>query len=404
MEADGDNYACDQGHCGTWAGTSFSTPRWVSFAALVNERSLASGGTTIGFFNMPLYNLAESSAYGNVLHDINVGNNGIIDGYSFNAGPGYDLVTGWGSPNGQGLIDALSPSAGSAFQVTASPAIVAITPGTSVTIAVNVAPITGFAGAVALSISGLPSGVASSFSPALTVGKSTLTLNCGTGVVGGAFFVKIVGTSGSLTAVTNISLTVNAPASRLIITSPMSPVTPVVSNWFKAGSSITVSGTAIGSFNNVVMEWAEGAHPSSGWNTAGMSVSTPSSSGLLNQPIGSWDTTGITKADYYSIRLTAAFSDQTYTATTVVYIEPDLLSSAWPKFLGLARRLGHGSRPIYGCERKSRAGGSGNRYRFGIIPDSAFLGGWVHHLHDCKSRSRYLERVRIRQYRRLERR
>ena len=43
-----------------------------------------------------------SSSYGTDFHDITSGKSG-----SYSAVTGYDLVTGWGSPNGTGLINAL---------------------------------------------------------------------------------------------------------------------------------------------------------------------------------------------------------------------------------------------------------------------------------------------------------
>lgn len=333
MEADFDNYACDRGSCSTgWGGTSFAAPRWAGFMALVNEQSVASDGTTAGFLNMPLYDLAQSTAYSRVLHDVALGDNGYVAGYRFDAAPSYDLVTGWGSANGQGLIDAVASPAATGFQIAASPAVLPMNPGGSATIGVTVKARGGFAGPVALSVLGLPAGVSGSFAPVTTTGSSVLTLTSAPGIPGGSFFVKITGTSGSLNAVTQLSLTVNAPTSRLIITSPATPATPVVSKWYKAGATITVSGTSIGAFQNLKMEWAEGARPSTGWTTTGIQVDTPSSNGLSSQPIGTWDTSTITKADYYSIRLTATFPDQTYTAVTTVYLEPDLLSSNWPKF------------------------------------------------------------------------
>jgi hypothetical protein len=81
-------------------GTSSATPLWASFVALANdELSSVSGGTkTIGPMNPALYGIAQT-LYGSCFHDITTGNTGNPSnpaGYS--AGPGYDLVTGLGSP------------------------------------------------------------------------------------------------------------------------------------------------------------------------------------------------------------------------------------------------------------------------------------------------------------------
>jgi kumamolisin len=106
-------YTCDdQGgdpyyngaECGAnvFGGTSFAAPMWAAYMALVNQQLVADGYKTIGFINPYLYSFGVSSSYGTDFHDITSGKSG-----SYSAVPGYDLVTGWGSPNGQGLINAL---------------------------------------------------------------------------------------------------------------------------------------------------------------------------------------------------------------------------------------------------------------------------------------------------------
>jgi subtilase family serine protease len=111
MEANTDNYACDQGTCsGDYGGTSFAAPRWAGFLALVNQQAVANGNATLGFINPAIYSLGSGPNYNNVFHDITSGNNTNGNGQSHNAVVGYDLVTGWGSPNGQNLINALAPS------------------------------------------------------------------------------------------------------------------------------------------------------------------------------------------------------------------------------------------------------------------------------------------------------
>jgi subtilase family serine protease len=111
-EANTDNYTCDQGSCsGDYGGTSFAAPRWAGFLALVNQQ-VASGGnnSSLSFVNPAIYSIGQSSSYNSAFHDITSGNNNNGQGQSFNAVVGYDLVTGWGSPNGQNLINELSGS------------------------------------------------------------------------------------------------------------------------------------------------------------------------------------------------------------------------------------------------------------------------------------------------------
>src|ERR1700723_3103528 len=114
-EANTDNYLCDQGSCtGDYGGTSFAAPRWAGFLALVNQQVVANGTSTLGFINPTIYSLGQGSSYNNDLHDITSGDNKNGQGRSYNAVVGYDLVTGWGSPNGQNLINTLAGSSSSA--------------------------------------------------------------------------------------------------------------------------------------------------------------------------------------------------------------------------------------------------------------------------------------------------
>jgi len=98
-------YVCaDQTTCtaNEYGGTSFAAPMWAGYIALVNQQLVTNGYKTIGFINPYLYSFGVSSSYTTDFHDITSGRSG-----SYSAVTGYDLVTGWGSPNGQGLINAL---------------------------------------------------------------------------------------------------------------------------------------------------------------------------------------------------------------------------------------------------------------------------------------------------------
>jgi len=104
-EGNTDNYICYDGKCaGGWGGTSFAAPRWAGYLALANQQSVSHGRGTVGFLNPALYTTGLGANYRTNFHDISSGTN---TGYS--AVKGYDLVTGWGSPDGAGLINALAP-------------------------------------------------------------------------------------------------------------------------------------------------------------------------------------------------------------------------------------------------------------------------------------------------------
>ncbi|MBV8809674.1 MAG: S8/S53 family peptidase [Acidobacteriaceae bacterium] len=104
-EANTDNYICYDGTCaGGWGGTSFAAPRWAGYLALVNQQSVANGKGSLGFINPAIYTIGLGSSYGADFHDILSGSNG-----TYSTVKGFDLVTGWGSPNGTALINALAP-------------------------------------------------------------------------------------------------------------------------------------------------------------------------------------------------------------------------------------------------------------------------------------------------------
>ena len=256
-EGNFDNYLCDQGTCqGGWGGTSFAAPRWAGYLALVNQQVVANGGTTLGFINPALYSIGFSSSYTSDFHDITSGNNNNGKGKSYNAVTGYDLVTGWGSPNGQNLINSLAGAATPSFTLSDSPSSLTITQGgAGGTSTVTVTDLGGFTGSVTLAASGLPSGVTAAFNPNPTTGTSTLTLTASSSATTGTATVTITGTSGSLVATTTLALTVNAAASPNF-TIGASPANLTVTQGSNGTSTITI--TSQNSFSSATTLTATG--------------------------------------------------------------------------------------------------------------------------------------------------
>ena len=91
-------------------GTSAAAPLWAGLIALADQYA----GRHLGFVNPAIYRIAHSPAYHRAFHDITSGNNTAqfppvtITGY--NAGPGWDPVTGWGTPDAAILIPLLARS------------------------------------------------------------------------------------------------------------------------------------------------------------------------------------------------------------------------------------------------------------------------------------------------------
>ncbi len=97
-------------------GTSVGSPQWAAIFALVNQARAAAGHDSLGFANAALYNLGRQQSRPDAgarsssanFHDITIGNNALDSTIGFSAKRGYDLTTGWGTPNVANLVRALA--------------------------------------------------------------------------------------------------------------------------------------------------------------------------------------------------------------------------------------------------------------------------------------------------------
>jgi subtilase family serine protease len=95
-------------HYSPVGGTSCAAPLWGGFTALVNQQAAAVGKPSVGFMNPAIYSIGEGPLYSSCFHDITSGNNTNSRSPTlYFARPGYDLCTGWGTPTGVNLINAL---------------------------------------------------------------------------------------------------------------------------------------------------------------------------------------------------------------------------------------------------------------------------------------------------------
>ncbi|MGO8700130.1 MAG: protease pro-enzyme activation domain-containing protein [Limisphaerales bacterium] len=194
---------------GAIGGTSASTPLWAGFYALVNQQAASLGLPPAGFLNPAIYALGKSANYANCFHDITTGNT--TNGSSptkFFAHTGYDLCTGWGTPKGSNLINALVTGGATNFMLYASPAALNLTAGGGGKVLVTIQPMNGYSGPADLTISGLPSGVTGTFSPSSTANTSLLTLSSSTDAEPGTFTVMIDATNGAFSQTTALALNV----------------------------------------------------------------------------------------------------------------------------------------------------------------------------------------------------
>ncbi|HEX7363453.1 MAG TPA: S53 family peptidase [Bryobacteraceae bacterium] len=161
-------------------GTSAPVPAFAGIVALLDQQS----GGRQGDIDANLYSLASIST--DVFHDITQGNN-IVPctqgstncpatapmqiGYS--AGPGYDLVTGLGSVDAYHLLLEWNAR----FTITPDPAALTVSPGSTASSTITVAPAGGFEGPVSFSCM-VSSGLANTTCsvPGTVSGSGTVTL------------------------------------------------------------------------------------------------------------------------------------------------------------------------------------------------------------------------------------
>jgi len=236
-----DRLACTANNYG---GTSFAAPMWAGYIALVNQQLVANSQPTIGFLNPTIYQQNVGSQYAADFHDITSGTSG-----SFSAVTGYDLVTGWGSPN-SGLISALTGPPVAGYSLSASPSSVTVQQGNAGSSTITSTVTGGFNSAVTLSASGQPSGVTVSFNPASITGtgSSTMNITVASTVAAGTYPITVTGTAGSNVQTTTVTLTVTGINPSYSLSA--SPTSLTITRGSSGHSTITV--TPSGGFNGAV--------------------------------------------------------------------------------------------------------------------------------------------------------
>jgi hypothetical protein len=82
---------------------------WAGFIALVNQQAQIGGQPPVGFVNPAIYAIGKGASYTTGFHDTTTGNDFKSSSPTkFAATNGYDLCTGWGTPNGINLVSLLS--------------------------------------------------------------------------------------------------------------------------------------------------------------------------------------------------------------------------------------------------------------------------------------------------------
>lgn len=327
MEADFDNFFCEQVGCGVGgAGTSFAAPRWAAFMALVNQQAEANGRPPVGFLNPTLYAIGRGPDYAANLHDVTIGNNNCCgQALFFNAVPGYDLATGWGSPTGQAMIDTLAGAPLPRFMLGALPSRVTLYLGQSTSSVISVTNVAGFSGNVTLSASGLPRGVTQAWSVNPTTATSVLTLTASDTTPVGAYKVTITGTSGSLKATVPLALTVSAPGFTLSSTYSTSVARNAVYLYAGGSNTTEITVTQNGGFTGAVTLGATGL-PSGGTASFSPNPSTGLSTLTLGVPLSA-------RPGAYLVTVTGTSGNVTASTAFPVQVEVPFSLSAGTLFL-----------------------------------------------------------------------
>jgi subtilase family serine protease len=313
-------YVCaDQTTCtaNEYGGTSFATPMWAGYIALLNQQLAENGKSTIGFINPSIYAENVTSVYDTDFHDITSGKSG-----SYSAVTGYDLVTGWGSPNGANLINELAGTSSSSpsYSLSASPGSVSIKQGSSGSSTITSAVSGGFDSAISLSASGQPSGVTVSFSPTSITGAgtSTMSITVGSAVTAGTYAITVSGASGSTTETTTVSLTVTSTGSTGTFTISVSPTSGYL---YQGQSGYAVVTTSVsGGFDSAVSFSATGIPSGVTGSFSPTSIGAPGSGSSdftltvsRNAPTGTYPITitgtggGVTKSTTLTFEVVSRF-------------------------------------------------------------------------------------------------
>jgi hypothetical protein len=342
-------------------GTSFASPIMAGIQALVNQKA----GGPQGNPNPAYYELAANEygsggnsscnssngntvASGCVFYDVTLGDmdvncvgtaNCYLDGASVGVlstsnssfSPAYGTNTGWDFATGIGSVNAANlvnnwPASGPNFSLSASPSSLTITQGTNATTTITVTPVNGFTGIVSLSVSGLPSGVAASFSPTSSASTSVLTLTASGTAAIGTVSLSVTGTSSNLSRQTTITLSVNPTGNFTLSASPSS-----LSFIQGASGTSTVTVSPQAGFNASVSLTATGL-PSG--VTASFSPASTSSTSSLTLKASSTATTGTV-----TVTITGA-SGNLSNATTISLIitaAPSYTLSASPSTLTISQ-------------------------------------------------------------------
>ena len=230
----------DNGTLYSVVGTSASAPLWAGFLALANQQAASVAKPTIGFLNPIVYAIGQSDRYSVDFNDISQNEPSIWPSITYPAEIGFDLVTGWGSPTGQQLINDLIADSKCTYSLENSVSSVILGANKSGSDTISIIRNDGFSGTVSFTVSGLPNGVTAAFSATSTNASSTtVTLTTSASTLPGTYPAVITGTSGALSQRITLPVIISPPGFSLV----SSAVAMSIQNSAATATSTTITVT-----------------------------------------------------------------------------------------------------------------------------------------------------------------
>ncbi|HEY0710375.1 MAG TPA: S8 family serine peptidase [Polyangia bacterium] len=129
------------------------------------------------------------------------------------------------------------------------------------------------------------------------------------------------------------------------ITSPAKATVRSLAHTTKPGTPVGIVGVAGGrSFRNFRLDWAPGANATTGWSTTGITLAGGGTAPVVNGSLGTWTSPATLAKGDYTIRLVVT-GDVVRETKTSIYLEPELVSGAWPKVVTNTNRF-HAALPV----------------------------------------------------------
>ncbi len=318
-----DGYIIVQGHTtgttglGAVGGTSAASPSFAGLMALVVQKT----GVAQGNANPVFYSMGQNQFSGGiaVYHDTTSGNNTVPGIVGFSAGVGYDPVTGWGSVDASNLVNFWNNNGTPDFSLAAAPASRSVNQGGTATYTVTESVFDNYSNTVTFSVSGLPAGASSTFTPATLSGAGTSSLSITTLATTplGSYPLTISGTDGVLTHTASVTLVVTAPDFSLTA-SPASQ-TVVVGSTANYTATVAALNGYTGTVSFSVSGLPAGASPV---------FTPPSVTGSGSSGLAITTTVGTTPSGSYPLVITGTDGVITHTANVTLVVTNFVISAS----------------------------------------------------------------------------